>query len=168
MFATEGVPRGRPASPRALSRRLPVGRIHSGRPPSVYHQTPPEDVCNGGGSTGEACLPPCTFTQVARRPDSFRPSPKRVPPDASRRCLQRRGFHGGGLPPPCTFTRRLPVGRIHSGRPPSVYHQTAPEDVRNGGGSTGEACLPPCTFTQVARRPDSFRPSPKRVPPDAS
>src|SRR6266704_3598401 len=103
MFATEGVPWGRPAAPPEPSRRLPVGRIHSGRPPSVYHQTPPDDVCNGGGSTGEACLPPCTFTQVARRPDSFRPSPKRVPPDASRRCLQRRGFHGGGLPPPVHF-----------------------------------------------------------------
>src|SRR6266567_7633579 len=110
MFATEGVPRGRPASPRALSRRLPVGRIHSGRPPSVYHQTPPEDVCNGGGSTGEACLPPCTFTRrlpVGRIHSGRPPSVyHQTPPED---VWQRRGFHGGGLPPRVLIDRDRPV-----------------------------------------------------------
>src|SRR6266576_6004404 len=68
---------------------------------------------------------------------------KCVPPNATRRRMQRRGFRGGGLPHPRLVDQTRWGCRPDLLRPsPSAYLQTPPDSACNGGGSAGEACLP--------------------------
>src|SRR6266550_5330620 len=74
---------------------------------------------------------------------------KCVPPNATRRRMQRRGFRGGGLPHPRLVDQTRWGCRPDLLRPsPSAYLQTPPDGACNGGGSAGEACLTRALWTR--------------------
>src|SRR6202030_661220 len=77
-------------------------------------------------------------------------------PGASKQCATRRGYRGGGLPPP-----RFKWNQVEpqAGFTPAVIlhvtFQAPPSYVQLGGGTAVEACLPRAlNGTKWSRRPD--------------
>src|SRR5260221_573467 len=97
-----------------------LGRIHSGRPPALYFQTPPSVAEERGGPRRGQLSPPRLNAMWSFRPDSLRPSPGVLLPNASQRGRGDGLARGGDYCPRRALINRdrpvLVLGRVAADR----------------------------------------------------